>query len=92
MNGYCDGAIAPRSVPGMTGDSEAASAAEALLSDSDAALLGVLQMLWQGIYTIGYDQAGGWWASRDGVVGHLLTAKNVADLGLALVADHGPGQ
>ena len=61
------------------------------LSAEDANLLEVLQMLWDGVYSIGYDAEKDWWASRDGVIGHILIAADAEGLGRALADDFGPG-
>ena len=68
---------------------EAAPQAADRLSVEDARLLEVLRMLWDGVYTIGYDAEKGWWASRDGVAGHLITATDAEELGKALADDYG---
>lgn len=72
--------------------SEAAPQAAEGLSAEDARLLEVLRLLWDGIYTIGYDAEKGWWAIRDGVAGHLITATDAEELGKALAEEFGDGQ
>ena len=69
--------------------SEAAPQAAEGMSAEDAKLLGVLQMLWEDVYSVGYDQEHGWWASRDGVIGRILTAGSAEELGRALAEDRG---
>jgi hypothetical protein len=71
---------------------EAAPQAADGLSAEDANLLDVLQMLWDGVYSVGYDAEKGWWASRDGVAGHILIAADAEGLGSALGDDFGDGQ
>jgi hypothetical protein len=71
---------------------EAAPQAAEGMSAEDARLLEVLQMLWDGVYSIGYDAERGWWATRDGVAGHIITARAPDELGKALADDYGDGQ
>jgi hypothetical protein len=71
---------------------EAAARAAEGLSAEDARLLEVRQMLWEDVYSIGCDPERGWWASRDGVAGHILDAADAEGLGRAIIEDFGDGQ
>lgn len=74
----------------MTGEAEAPQDAAGQLNAVDAQLLDALQGMWRGTYTIAHDAERGWWASRDGVVGHLLTAATIGELAHAILADYQP--
>ena len=54
--------------------------------------LDVLLLLWDDEYLIGHDDEHGWWASRRGVVGHILTANSPEELVQMLGDDFGPGR
>ena len=51
--------------------------------------LEVLRLLWQHNYLTGYDDEHGWWASRRGVIGHILTADSPEELGQMIGGDFG---
>ena len=54
---------------------EAAPQAAAGAGTEDAAkALEVLRLLWEPDYLTGYENDHGWWASRRGVIGQILTA------------------
>ncbi|HLH84759.1 MAG TPA: hypothetical protein VKV38_15980 [Trebonia sp.] len=72
-------------------EEEVPQAAEGL-SGEDARLPEILQMLREGIYSIGCDAEHGWWATRDGVAGHRITRSAPDELGKALADDYGDGQ
>ena len=73
--------------------SEAAPQAESGTGTEDIAkVLDVLRLLWNGEYLIGHDDEHGWWASRRGVVGHILTASSPEELGQLIGHDFGPGR
>jgi hypothetical protein len=57
-----------------------------------AKVLDMLSLLWEDEYMIGHDDEHGWWASRRGVVGHLMTANSPEALGRMLGDDLGPGR
>jgi hypothetical protein len=57
-----------------------------------ARVLGVLRLLWDDEYLIGHNDEHGWWASRRGVIGHILTASSPEELGQMLGDDFGPGR
>jgi len=67
---------APQAAPGADTD-EAAKALE------------VLRLLWEHHYLTGYDDEHGWWASRRGVVGHILTADSPEELRQMISDDFG---
>jgi hypothetical protein len=52
----------------------------------------VLQLIWDDGYLIGHDDEHGWWASRRGVTGHIITANSPEELGQMLGDDFGPGR
>lgn len=53
-------------------------------------VLEALRFDWGGFYTVGFDEALGWWASRPGVIGHLVTAGEPDELRAAMAGDLGP--
>jgi hypothetical protein len=57
-----------------------------------AKMLGVLRLLWNDGYLIGHDVDFGWWASRRGVIGHIMTANSPEDLGQMIGDDFEPGR
>lgn len=67
-------------------------AASGTSSEETGKALEVLWLLWGDEYDIGFDDEHGWWASRHGVVGHLLTAGDPGELGQMLGDDFGPAQ
>jgi hypothetical protein len=58
-------------------------------SDKDASALEVLRVLWGPEYSVGYDDEHGWWATRAGVIGHIITAADPEELGRKLGDDCG---
>lgn len=52
-------------------------------------LLEVLWADWEHLYLIGYTDEHGWWASRRGVIGHLVTADGPDELGKVIRDDYG---
>ena len=68
---------------------EAAPQAPTVMSDEDAKALEVLRLFWEPEYSVGYDDEQGWWASRNGVIGHIITAPGPEELGKMLGGDFG---
>lgn len=64
---------------------EEAKAAQA----ARVAQLNVMWSVWEDLYLIGYTDEHGWWASRRGRIGHLLTADGPGELGQRLCEDFG---
>ena len=58
-------------------------------TDEVVKALEVLRLLWEHDYLTGYDDEHGWWASRRGVVGHILTADSPEELGQMISDDFG---
>ena len=56
-------------------DEAAPQAAGGTGTEDISKALDVLLLLWDDEYLIGHDDEHGWWASRRGVVGHILTAR-----------------
>ena len=54
-------------------DEAAPQAAGGTGTEDIAKVLDVLRLLWDDEYLIGHDDDFGWWASRRGVVGHIIT-------------------
>ena len=52
--------------------------------------LEALRFNWGGFYVIGFDRALGWFASRCGVPGHIITAQGPDGLNAAMAEDFGP--
>jgi hypothetical protein len=50
------------------------------MTEEDAKALEVLRLLWEPGYSIGYDDEHGWWATRNGVIGHIITAPGPEEL------------
>jgi hypothetical protein len=57
-----------------------------------AETLDALRLLWDDKYLVGYDDDLGWWASRRGVIGHIITAETPDELDRQLIDEHGPGR
>ena len=70
-------------------DEAAPQAAAGVDTVEVAKALEVLRLLWEHDYLTGYDDEHGWWASRWGVVGHILTADSPEELGRMIGADFG---
>jgi hypothetical protein len=73
-------------------DEAAPQAAGGRSIEDIAKVLDVLLLLWEDEYLIGFDEDAGWWASRRGLVGHIMTAHTPEELGQALGGDFGPGR
>jgi hypothetical protein len=73
-------------------DEAAPQAAEGMSREEILKALELLLMFWGDVYDIGHDDERGWWASRRGVIGHILIAADPAELGRMLGDDFGPGQ
>jgi hypothetical protein len=67
---------------------EATAQAAEGMSAEDAEALEALRMVWGDEYSIGYEDAHGWWASRNGVTGHIITAASALELGVKLGEDY----
>ena len=52
----------------------------------------MLRLLWDDEYLTGHDDEHGWWASRRGAVGHIMTADSPEELGRMISEDFGPGR
>ena len=63
--------------------SEAAPQA-AVIRTAENDALEALRLDWGAYYQIGYDDAHGWWAARDGKIGNLLTAHGPDELRAAM--------
>ena len=55
-------------------DEAAPQAAAGADTEEVAKALEVLRLRWELDYLTGYDKEHGWWASRRGVIGHILTS------------------
>lgn len=53
-------------------------------------MLEALRFDWGGFYVTGFDHTLGWFASRRGVVGHIITAQGPDELRAAMAEDFGP--
>jgi hypothetical protein len=73
------GEAAPQAAGG-TGTEDIAKALDALL------------LLWEDDYLVGHDDDLGWWASRRGLIGHIITADSPEELGRMINEDSGPGR
>jgi hypothetical protein len=73
-------------------DEAALPAAMGMSAEDTAKVLDVLLLLWDDEYLIGFDDEHGWWASRRGVIGHIMTANSPDELGRMLGDDFGPGR
>ena len=71
-------------------DQAAAQAAEGT-SATAAAQLEVLRQKWGAFCSVGNDAERGWWASRHGQVGHIITADGPGELDRLVADDFGPG-
>jgi hypothetical protein len=71
----------------MAMDEAAPQAAEG--SQDIARALEALRLLWGDEYLTGHDDEHGWWASRRGVVGHIVTAGSPEELGQMIGDDFG---
>jgi hypothetical protein len=54
--------------------------------------LDVLRLLWDGEYSVGHDDEHGWWATRDGVIGRIITAAGPEELNEMMAAESGAGR
>jgi hypothetical protein len=70
-------------------DEAAPQAAAGADNDEVAKALEVLRLRWELDYLTGYDKEHGWWASRRGVIGHILTANSPEELGQMIDDDFG---
>ena len=70
-------------------DEAAPQAAGGTSTEDTARMLDVLRLLWGDDYLIGFDDEHGWWASRRGVVGHIMTAGSPDELGRMIGDDYG---
>jgi hypothetical protein len=57
-----------------------------------AKALDVLRLLWDDEYLTGHDDGAGWFASRRGVVEHIMTANSPDELDQMIGDDFGPGR
>jgi hypothetical protein len=73
-------------------DEAASQAAEGMSAGDIAKVLDVLWLLWEDEYLIGCNDEHGWWASRRGVVGHIMTADSPEELGRMIGDDSGTGR
>jgi hypothetical protein len=73
-------------------DEAAPQAAGGTGTEDIAKVLDVLRLLWDDEYLIDFDDAIGWWASRRGVVGHIMTTSSPEELGQMIGDDFGPGR
>jgi len=73
-------------------DRAAPQAAGGTGTEDIAKVLDVLRLLWDDEYLIGHNDEHGWWASRRGVIGHIMTANSPEELGEMLGDDFGPGR
>jgi hypothetical protein len=71
---------------------EAAPQAAEGMSAEDTKALEVLRLFWEPEYSVGYDDEHGWWATRSGVIGHIITAPGPEELGKMLGDDYGTVQ
>lgn len=76
----------------MATDEAATQAAGGTGTEETAKALDVLRLLWEDEYLVGHDDEHGWWASRRGVVGHIITANSPDELGQMIGDDFGPGR
>ena len=74
------------------GEAAAPQAAGGMSAEDIAKVLDVLWLLWEDDYLIGFDDERGWWASRRGVVGHIMTADSPEELGQMIGDDFGTGR
>ena len=70
-------------------DEAAPQAAAGADTDEVAKALEVLRLRGELDYLTGYDNEHGWWASRRGVVGHILMADSPEELGQIIGDDFG---
>ena len=68
---------------------EAAPQAAAVGSAVQRALE-ALRLDWDGVYMIGRDDERGWWATRHGRIGSVMTASEPDELRAAMSEDFGP--
>jgi hypothetical protein len=76
---------------GVTTMSEAAPQAAGGTSAVSQAL-DALRLKWNGIYATGHDPETGWWATRNGQIGSLLTADEPDQLDAAITDEYGPAR
>jgi len=70
-------------------DEAAPQAASGMSRHETEQSLAVLALLWEGEYLTGYDDERGWWASRIGVNGHIITAAGPVDLNEMMAEESG---
>lgn len=70
----------------------APQAAEGMSAEETGQALDVLRLLWSGEYLTGYDAGRGWWASRAGVTGHIITAPGPEELNEMMAEELGAGR
>jgi hypothetical protein len=73
-------------------DEAAPQAAGGMSAEDIAKVLDVLRLLWDDEYLIGHDDTHGWWASRRGALGRIMTANSPEELGQMIGDDFGPGR
>jgi hypothetical protein len=73
-------------------DEAAPQAAGGTGTEDIAKVLDVLLLLWEDEYLIGHNDDLGWWASRRGAVGHIITANSPEELGQMIGDDFGAGR
>jgi hypothetical protein len=54
--------------------------------------LEVLRAKWSAHYATGHDGERGYWATRNGVIGHIITADDPDQLDRLIAEDHGPAR
>ena len=73
-------------------DEAAPQAAGGTGTEDIAKVLDVLLLLWEDEYRIGHNDDLGWWASRRGVIGHIITAGSPEELGRMISDEFGAGR
>lgn len=73
-------------------DQAAPQAAGGMSTEDTAKALDVLRLLCEDEYLVGFDDDHGWWASRRGAIGHIMTANSPDELGQMLGDDFGSGR
>jgi GH24 family phage-related lysozyme (muramidase) len=73
-------------------DQAVPQAAEGMSATGTSRALDALRLKWDGICTTGYDTETGWWTTRNGQIGSLLTAGEPDELDAAITDEYGPGR
>jgi hypothetical protein len=58
----------------------------------DEQALETLEATWGDFCLLGHDDEHGWWASRNGRTGSLLTSSDLGEMDAEITDDYGPGQ